>query len=57
MTTGYSGHIFVIGLLAVPLAIGGLICFGVGIIPVIIWVRSTFASMYYAVCKLEEEKA
>jgi uncharacterized membrane protein len=57
MTTGYSGHIFVIGLLAVPLAVAGLICFGVGIIPVIIWVRSTFASMYYAVCKLEEEKA
>ena len=56
MTTGYSGDIFVIGLLAVPLAIGGLICFGIGIIPVIIWVRSTFASMYYAVCRLEEEK-
>ncbi|MDH5466404.1 MAG: hypothetical protein OEY25_03190 [Candidatus Aminicenantes bacterium] len=57
MTTGYSGHIFVIGLLAFLLAIAGLICFGVGIIPVIIWVRSTFASMYYAVCKIEEEKA
>lgn len=57
MTSGYSGDIFVIGLLAVPLAIGGLICFGVGIIPVIIWVRSAFAAMYYAVCKVEEKKA
>jgi uncharacterized membrane protein len=57
MTSGYSGDIFIIGLLAVPLAIAGLICFGVGIIPVIIWVRSAFAAMYYAVCKIEEKKA
>ena len=56
MTKGYSGHIFVIGLLAFPLAVAGLICFGVGIIPVIIWVRSAFAAMYYAVCKIEEKK-
>lgn len=57
MTKGYSGHIFVMILLAFLLVIAGLICFGVGIIPVAIWLRSAFASMYYAVCKIEEEKA
>lgn len=57
MTKGYSGDIFVIGLLAFPLAIAGLLCFGIGIIPVIIWVRSAFAAMYYAVCKIEGKKA
>jgi len=57
MTKGYAWKIFLMGLLAVLLGIAGLICFGVGIIPVIIWVRCTFASMYYAVSKPAEEKA
>lgn len=55
MTRGYAGDIFLIGLLTIPLGIAGLICFGVGIIPVVMWVRCTFASMYFAVCKTDEE--
>ncbi len=55
MTRGYAGEIFLIGLLTIPLGIAGLICFGVGIIPVVMWIRCTFASMYYAVSKTEEE--
>lgn len=55
MTRGYAGEIFLIGLLTIPLGIAGLICLGVGIIPVVMWVRCTFASMYFAVCKAEEE--
>jgi len=57
MTDGYAGHIFIIGLLAVPLEIAGIICFGVGIIPAIMWVRCAFASMYFAVCETQEEEA
>lgn len=57
MTRGYSGKIFLIGLLAVPIGIAGLICFGVGIIPAIMWIRCAFASMYYSVCEIEKETA
>jgi hypothetical protein len=34
MTRGYATRIFFMGLLAMAVAIGGLICFGVGVIPV-----------------------
>ena len=37
------------GLLAFPILIAGALCFGVGIIPAVIWIRSAFASMYFAV--------
>ena len=57
MTKGYAVDIFLLGLIAIPLAIAGFICFFVGIIPVIMWVRCAFASMYYAVSKIGEEKA
>ncbi len=57
MTEGYAVDIFLIGLIAIPLAIAGMICMGVGLIPVIMWVRCAFASMYYAVSKIGEEKA
>ena len=56
MTAGFTGTIFLLGLLAVPLVIAGLLCMGVGVIPVIIWVHCAFAAMYFAVSKLEEEK-
>jgi uncharacterized membrane protein len=54
MTRGYAGKIFLLGLLAIPLAIAGLICLVVGIVPVIIWVRCAFASMFFAVSELEK---
>ena len=57
MTKGYAVDIFLLGLIAIPLAIAGLICFVVGLIPVIMWVRCAFAYMYYAVSKIGEEKA
>jgi len=55
MTTGYAGKIFLMGLLAIPIGIAGLIMCGVGIIPAIMWIRCAFASMYYAVSKPAEE--
>ena len=55
MTRGYAGHIFVIGLLAIPIGLAGFILFGMGILLSIIWIRSAFASMYYAVESSEGE--
>ena len=49
MTRGYAWKVFFIGLLAIPIAIVGLVLFIVGIIPAIIWIRLTFASLYHAV--------
>ena len=49
MTGGHAWKVFFIGILAVLLAIAGLICFGVGIIFAIIWIRLAFASLYHAV--------
>ncbi len=57
MTKGYAVDIFLLGLIAIPLAIAGFICFVVGLIPVIMWIRCAFASMYYAVSKVGEGKA
>ena len=50
MTKGYSWKVFLIGLLAIPISIAGLICFGVGIIIAIMWIELALASLYHAVC-------
>ena len=57
MTRGHTGEIFLIALLAIPLYIAGLICFLVGIIVAIMWVKLAFASLYYAVSNAEAEKS
>lgn len=49
MTRGYAAEVFAIGLLAIPIAIAGLLCFGVGIIIAIMWIGLAFASLYHAV--------
>ena len=49
MTGGHAWKVFLIGLLAVPIGIAGLICFGVGIIVAIMWITLAFASLYHAV--------
>lgn len=49
MTSGYAWKVFFIGLLAIPIAIAGLVCFCVGIIPAIMWISLAFASLYHAV--------
>jgi len=54
MTGGYAWKVFLIGLLAIPLYIAGLICFGVGIIVAIMWVKLTFASLYHSVSTSEQ---
>ena len=54
MTSGYSFTIFLTGLLVVFVGLFGLLLFGIGIILAVIWIRLTFASIYYAVS--EEKK-
>lgn len=49
LTGGYAWKVFLIGLLAIPIGIAGLICFGVGIIIAIMWINLAFASLYHAV--------
>ena len=52
MTGGHAWKVFLIGLLAIPISIAGLICFGVGIIFALMWIRLAFASLYHAVSVL-----
>ena len=49
MTNGHAWQVFLIGLLAIPIGIAGLICFGVGIIIAVMWVSLAFGSLYDAV--------
>ncbi len=49
LTKGYGWRIFGMGLLALPIAIAGLLLLVVGLIPAIIWITAAFASMYHAV--------
>jgi len=53
MTKGYGGQIFLMGILAFFIAIGGLIILFFGVIISMIWIRTAFATMYQAV--VEEE--
>jgi len=54
MTGGHAWKVFLIGLLAIPIGIAGLICFGVGVIISIMWITLAFASLYHAVAMSEE---
>ncbi|MFC1968747.1 DUF975 family protein [Chloroflexota bacterium] len=49
MSRGHAWKVFLIGLLAIPISIAGLICFGVGIVFAGMWTRQAFASLYNAV--------
>jgi uncharacterized membrane protein len=49
MTGGHAWKVFLIGLLAIPIFIAGLICLGVGVIISFMWVNAAFASLYHAV--------
>lgn len=55
MTRGYGWKIFWMGMLAIPIVIGGLICLFVGVFFAIIWISAAFAAMYYAI-DLEEQE-
>ena len=54
LTRGHANKVFLMALLAIPIAIAGLICLLVGIIPAIMWIQAAFASLYHAVSTAEE---
>jgi uncharacterized membrane protein len=49
MTKGYTGTIFLMGIVSFFVALGGLICFGIGIFPASIWISLAFAAIYMVV--------
>jgi hypothetical protein len=57
MTRGHATQIFFMGLLVLPIFTAGAICFVVGLVPALMWVRCAFASMYYAVSELGKSQA
>ncbi|MFP6583919.1 MAG: hypothetical protein VCD00_15375 [Candidatus Hydrogenedentota bacterium] len=54
MTDGHAFKVFMIGLLGIPITLGGLMLMIVGIIPAIMWVKLAYASLYHAI-EFEEE--
>jgi uncharacterized membrane protein len=55
MTSGHGWTIFGLGLMAIPIFILGLICLFVGVFPAIIWIKSSFASLYQAILTKREQ--
>jgi uncharacterized membrane protein len=49
MTAGHAGTIFLMGLIAIPVALAGIILLGVGLVMSIMWIGLAFASIYAAV--------
>ena len=49
MTKGHTLTIFLIGLLAIPIAIMGLLMLVVGLIPASMWIEGAFAAIYFSV--------
>jgi uncharacterized membrane protein len=49
LTKGHGWKVFLIGLLAIPIVIAGLICLIVGVIVSAMWIQTAMASLYNAV--------
>lgn len=49
MTKGYSGTIFLMGIVSFFVILLGIICLIVGIIPAILWISLAFAGIYWVV--------
>lgn len=49
MSGGHAWEVFLVGLLAIPISIAGLIVFGVGVIVSTMWIALALASLYHAV--------
>jgi len=48
MTNGHALTIFLMGILAIPIFIAGILLFGIGVIFSTMWVEAAFASLYHA---------
>ena len=56
MTKGHASTIFWMGVLILPIALGGLIVFGVGVIVSMMWIKLAFASLYVAINQMTIEE-
>lgn len=56
MTRGYTWRIFVLGFTSVFIFIFGLLLFIVGVLPAIMWIKASFASLYQAVLHETDEE-
>lgn len=54
LTDGHAWKVFLIALLGIPIAIVGLLLFGIGIIIAVMWIGLAFASLYHAVSMVGE---
>jgi len=54
MTRGYAWTIFGMGIVSFFIAIAGLLCLFVGIIPAIMWISAAFATLYQTVLNQKE---
>jgi uncharacterized membrane protein len=57
MTKGHASTIFWMGVLILPIALAGLITFGVGIVVSIMWIKLAFASLYIAINQITPPQA
>ena len=57
MTKGHASTIFWMGVLILPIALAGLIAFGVGIVVSIMWIKLAFASLYIAINQITPPQA
>jgi uncharacterized membrane protein len=55
MSRGHAWKIFGMALLAIPIFIGGVICFIVGALIAVIWISAAFTALYHAI-DLEDKK-
>ncbi len=56
MTRGHTGTIFLMGVVAFFVGLGGLICFIIGIIPAVIWISLAFATIYMSVSGMAKQE-
>lgn len=54
LTKGYSWRIFSLGFTSIFIFILGLLCFIVGILPAMIWIKGSFAALYQGVLNEKE---
>ena len=55
MTRGHGWQIFGMALLAIPLFLGGLLCFVVGAFIAVLWIKAAFAAFFHAL-DIEEQR-
>ena len=54
LSQGKAGKVFLMGLIAIPIALLGLMMCGVGILFSLVWIHAAFASLYVALTPVRE---